>query len=67
MISKKAMRRFSFIKELMVGEKIMVDGLIDYMTIPNVGGSLLVVSAKEILRVDRIGKCNGEVLSNVST
>ena len=51
----------------MVGEKIMVDGLIDYMTIPNVGGSLLVVSAKEILRVDRIGKCNGEVLSNVST
>lgn len=67
MVSKEVMGRFSFMKEVTVGEKLMVNGVLDYISVPNVKGNLLVISAKEVLRVDKLGKCNGEVLSNVST
>ena len=67
MISKEVMRRFSFIKEVRVGEKLMVNGVLDYISLPNVRGNLLVMSAKEVLRVDKLGECHREVLSNLFT
>ena len=44
MVSKEVMGRFSFMKEVTVGEKLMVNGVLDYISVPNVKGNLLVIS-----------------------
>ena len=38
MVSKEVMGRFSFMKEVTVGEKLMVNGVLDYISVPNVKG-----------------------------
>ena len=65
MISKEGMERLSFIKEVRVGEKLLINGVLENMVVPNVFGNLLVVSAKEALRFEETKTSNGEALSIV--
>ena len=56
MISKEALKCFPFLPEIEKGEKLFVNGPLDYIEQPNLTGLLLVITAKQVMKMKSIGK-----------
>ncbi|KAI6651771.1 hypothetical protein LOD99_5018 [Oopsacas minuta] len=70
MILSKILERSPFLENVNPGDTLMVDGSLDYITHPEVSGLILVVSAKEVIRLANVGsryRIPEENASNIST
>ena len=56
MIGKETLRCFPFLKGIEKGEKVFVNGPLDYIEQPNLKGHLLVITAKQVIKMTSIGK-----------
>ena len=56
MISKETLRCFPFLPGIEKGEKLFINGPLDYIQQPSLRGLLLVVTAKQVMKMKNIGK-----------